>query len=193
MAEAGENKELVTGEKPEEGLPEGGVAVGEQAEETGGAPGKEKIDPPSKGSKKWIVLSIPLLILVISGITIKFYPGFLNKGQDKDLFTRSVDINNDNLNEEILSPFFIPPSDERSRGAVRIDFSVIWDGLASIRFSKRELRIRSDLSKFITDFADKTDDLNENIPLLEQEMTSFFRNALGVRDLAIKIKEIRYI
>ena len=125
-------------------------------------------------------------------MVIHIAPEFLNTEQDKEILLQPIDINEDNLSEEILSPFFIPPSDELSRGAIRIDFCVIWNVLASIRFSKKELRIRNDTINFITDLADETDDLNESIPILEQKMSMIFRNALGVRDLVIKIKEIRY-
>lgn len=193
MADEREEKELLAVEETEEESSETGDSEGEQGQSAPKIPDGKTIRHPSKGSKKWIILSVSLLVLIISGLTVKFFPNLLNMGEEKELLIRPIDINNDNLSEELLSPFFIPPSNKSSRGAIRIDFSVIWDNLASLRFNKKELKIRSDLSKFITDFANSTDDLNENISYLEQEMGVFFRNALGARDLVIKIKEIRYL
>lgn len=193
MAEESEEKELLAEGEAEEESSEGEDVKGEEAEEGQKIPDRKTIPHAIEGSRKWFFLSIPLLVLIMLGVAVKFFPDILNMVKERELFIEPIDINNDNLSEEILSPFFIPPSDKSSRSAVRIDFSVIWDGLASVRFNKKELRIRNDLSKFITDYANRTDDLNDNISYLEQEMSVFFRKALGVRDLAVKIKEIRYL
>jgi hypothetical protein len=191
MAEEKEKKEALAERENEE------QASGEEASETGPKGDKQEVSPENEispaptGSKKWILLSVLGLILAISGLGIKFAPDFLNKKQDSMI--PLIDINEDNLSEEVLSPFFIPPSTEFSRGAIRIDLSVIWDGLASIRFNKQELKIRGLLLSYITKLSEETKDLNSKSSFLEEEMSRLFRESLGVRDLVIKIKEIRYL
>lgn len=140
--------------------------------------------------KKWKLLIFLGTILVISGLGIKFAPDLL-KMNDQDILL-NINTDDDNLTEEDLSPFLIPPEEGNLKGAIRIDLSVIWDGLASVRFEKKGLQIRSDLYRKLTDIARENDDLNSMIPFLENKIGSVFRKSLGVRNLAIKIKEIRY-
>ena len=40
--------------------------------------------------------------------------------------------------------------------------------------------------------AEQNRDLNEKIPYLENEVSSMLRSSLGVQNLAVNIKEIRY-
>lgn len=96
----------------------------------------------------------------------------------------------DNLWEEKLSPFFIPLPPNGSCRALVIDLSVIWDGVASFRFRKMELRIRNRLYDFTVNLA-KRKDLKENAPLLETEMGRILKESLSTEELAIKIREIK--
>jgi hypothetical protein len=153
---------------------------------------KKKRKKSRFGLKKWILLTCFILILMFAGFYFIFLPGSsFNPRHDVkvDLF---LDPKNDNLKEEMLSPFFIPPSSPTSRGAIRIDLSVVWNGLASIRFKKKELQIRGDLYAYMTKLAEDNTDLNPMIPFMEEKIGKIFRDSLGVRDLAIRIKEIKY-
>ena len=156
-------------------------------------PLQKDISQSRVGLKKWILISLLGLILIFMGLGLKFGPKIYNSMEGSQSFIPSINIDDDNLSEEILSPFFIPLETGSSKGAIRIDLSVIWDGLASVRYKKKELRIRSNLYGFIIDLAEETEDLNNRISFLEAEIGRVFRDSLGVRDLAIKIKEIKYL
>lgn len=139
---------------------------------------------------KWKLLILLGSVLAVTGLGIKFAPDLLKMNGQGNLLEINKD--NENLTEEELSPFFIPSEEGSLKGAIRIDLSVIWNGLAAVRFEKKGLQIRSDLYIKLTDIARGNDDLNSMIPFLENKIGSVFRESLGVRNLAIKIKEIRY-
>ena len=144
----------------------------------------------SSGSKKWIFIIILGMILGISGFGILFKPEQFQFLMKKSFKTHEVKIDDNNLSEEILSPFFIPPGS--SDDTIRIDLSIIWDGLASVRFRKRELSIRSMMYDKFNEIAGQYQDMNEKIPYIEDEVSSMLQNSLGVQNLKVKIKEIRY-
>ena len=149
-------------------------------------------------SRKWILLSVLGLFLAMAGIGVTFFaPDLLRRKEDAKQETKLnfplAKINEDNLKEEGLSPFFIPPSTIPSRDAIRIDLSVIWDGLSSIRYKKKELRIRNDIFKYIIKVAEETDELNSRIPVMEEEIGKLLQESLGTGDLVIRIKEIKYL
>ena len=160
--------------------------------DTGEGSKKKKRKKSRFGLGKWILLTCFILILMFAGFYLKFLPGLsFAPSQDikVDLF---LNPKNDNLKEEVLSPFFIPFSSPTSRGAVRIDLSVVWTGLASIRFKKKELQIRGDLYAYMTKLAEDNEDLNPMIPFMEEEIGRILRDSLGLKDLGIRIKEIKY-
>jgi hypothetical protein len=109
---------------------------------------------------------------------------------EKKFKTPEISVDEDNLREEMLSPFFIPPGPVDD--TIRIDLSIIWDGLASVRFKKKELNLRNMMYEKFYTMAEQNQDLNEKIPYLENEVSSMLRSSLGVQNLEIKIKEIRY-
>ena len=160
---------------------------------------------PAKGrghnfivSRKWILLSLLGLILVMAGIGVTFFaPDLRSHKKDVKQETKInlpfMGIKEDNLSEEVLPPFFIPPSTMPKRGAIRIDLSVIWDGLSSIRYRKKELEIRNDIFKYIIKVAGETDELNSRIPSMEEEIARLLQESLDTGDLAIKIREIKYL
>ncbi len=145
------------------------------------------------GSKKWILLAGFILFLIFAGLGIKFLPVLSPKKNGLQPLTPLIVSKNDNLKEERISPFFIPPSAESSRGAIRIDLTVIWNGLASIRFQKKKIQIRNSLYQYISELADQDEDLNTMIVSLENGMSNILQDSLGVRDLVIKVKEIKYL
>ena len=130
-------------------------------------------------------------ILIVLGITIG--PKWLNNQGEKHPGIKPDGFFQDNLQEEGLSPFFIPLPPGSPKRLVMIDFSVIWDGLASVRFNKVELRIRDYLYRYIVELAERSEDLQEKTALLETEMSRIFRERLGMENLEIKIKEINYL
>lgn len=157
-------------------------------------PSTEEEEAPVKAKKKsgkikWIFIAL-IIILGISGLGTKYAPEYFSFLNLNKFETRGIRIDEDNLSEEVLSPFFIPPGPERD--AIRIDLSIIWDGLASVRFKKKELVLRSMMSDKFNDIAEQNQDLNEKIPYLEKEVSSMLRDSMRVQNLEIKIKEIRY-
>ena len=164
-----------------------------------GGTDEKDMEPDNQGptadsarSKKWVLLLTAALIIVLSGIGIKLAPDFLNIRKTSEEFISPSDMNKENLKEQNLSPFFIPPSKDSSWGAARIDLSVIWDTLASIRFGKNKLIIRDKLYNYITEMSSENKDLNSEISIMEEGIAGILRDSLGVRDLVIKIKEIKY-
>lgn len=180
------SKEIKEDKAPEEGLNEDAGKEPDSSEQE-----EKQVKPKKKSGRiKWILVIIPGIILVIWGLGIKYAPeqfSFLIKTK---LRTQEVKIDEDNLSEEILSPFFIPPG--LADDAIRIDLSVIWDGLASIRFKKKELVLRNMMYEKFYTIAEQNPDLNKKLSYMEDEVSSMLRSALGVQNLVIKIKEIRY-
>ncbi len=95
--------------------------------------------------------------------------------------------------EEKLPPFFIPLQPDAANQAVMIDFSVIWDGLASFRYKSMALQIRNRLYWYLVGLSEKEQGLEEKVAFIEAQLSKIFRESLGMEDLAIKIKEIREI
>jgi hypothetical protein len=166
-------------------------------DEESGSEDKEKKDAPgSKGkvgifkgiSKKWLLLGVLIFILFAGGAIALLT---LTSGKKQSL--PPVDLTGDNLKEESLSPFFIPPSPDLSRKAVRVDLTVIWDGLAAVRYKSGELRVRAEAYDYLKSAAEKTEDLNSQKSVIEEEMGVIFRKDLGVNNLAIRIKELKVI
>jgi len=143
--------------------------------------------------KKWWIPALLLLVLIggVSAAVYKFGLIDILKGKDKKIVP--VDINYDNLKEETLSPFFIPPSADLSRGAIRVDLSVIWDGLASVRFKESEIRIRTHIYDYLVKASEGTEAPDSKKAVMEEEMGVIFRKLLGVKNLAISIKELKSI
>jgi hypothetical protein len=138
--------------------------------------------------KKWLFLGIPVFIIFTVGAI-----ALLSLMGDKKKTLPQVDLTGDNLKEESLSPFFIPPSPDLSRGAVRVDFTVIWDGLAAVRYKSGELRVRAEVYDRLKGIAENTADLSSQKAVMEEEMGAIFRKTLGVANLAIRIKELKII
>ena len=166
---------------------EDGQNDGSESKEKGGVPGISWI------RRFWIPGLITVIILIAAGTAAILKPDLLNIIKGKRSPSSSIDLTKDNLQEESLSPFYIPPSIDLSRGAVRVDLTVIWDGVASVRFKTNELRIRSDVYDYLIKTAENTVDLNSQKAVMEEEMGGIFRKSLGVQDLAVRIKELKSI
>lgn len=142
---------------------------------------------------KWSFLLAPGSLFILIGIGVTIGPKWLNDNKERHPAIKSGGIFQDNLQEEGLSPLFIPLPPGSPKQVVVIDFSVIWDGLASVRFKKRELKIRDCLYGHIVGIAEKNEDLQQKVALLETEMSRIFRESLGMESLEIKIKQINYL
>jgi hypothetical protein len=166
----------------------------EDAEDKDGSEAKEEGGKARRSPiRRWWIPGLILLILIAAGITVFLKPDLLKLIKGKRSVDYSVDLTNDNLQEEGLSPFFIPPSADLSRGAVRIDLTVIWDGVALVRYKNNELRVRAEVYDYLIALAEKGEDLNLQKTVMEEGMSGIFRKSLGTKDLAIKIKELKFI
>jgi hypothetical protein len=97
----------------------------------------------------------------------------------------------DHLFEEALSPFFIRLPPKSSSRLLMVDFSVVWDGVAAVRFKKRELEIREYLFHHLSDLVRKKKNLQDRVPYLETEIARILQESLGREGLEIKIKEAK--
>ena len=186
------SEEIKEDEVPEEELKaETGDETAPAESENTSTPEEKPVKSKKKpGKKKWIFLILIVVLIGVSGSGLVLMPekfSFLNKN---DFQYSEVSINEDNLSEESLSPFFIPPGPETK--TIRIDLSIVWDGLASIRFKKKELGNRKMMYEIFYEKALQHEDLNEQKSYLENEVSSMLRKSLDAPNLVIRIKEIRY-
>ena len=166
----------------------------EETEEKADSQPKEKGGKPRKSLiRRWWIPGLIIVILIAAGITVFLKPDLLRLIKGKRAVDYSIDLTNDNLQEEGLLPFFIPPSADLSRGAVRVDLAVIWDGVASVRYKNNELRVRAEVYDYLTALAQESEDLNSQKTVMEEGMGGIFRKSLGTKDLVIKIKELKFI
>ena len=168
----------------------------EEAQKADPAPGKKlglgRITQLLSNHKWSFLLALGSFFILI-GLGITIGPRWLNNQEEKRPGIKQDGLFQDNLREEGLSPFFIPLPPSSSKRLVMIDFSVIWDGLASVRFNKVELKIRDYLYRYIVELAERGEDLQQKTALLETETSRIFREWLGMENLEIKIKEINYL
>lgn len=144
-------------------------------------------------NRKWSFLLAFGSFFILIGLGITIGPKLLNNQEEKRPGIKPDGFFQDNLQEESLSPFFIPLPPSSPKRLVMIDFSVIWDGLASVRFNKVELKIRDHLYRYIVELAERSEDLQQKTALLETGMSRIFREWLGMENLEIKIKKISYL
>lgn len=154
--------------------------------------GDDKKPQPVKkksGKIKWIIVILIGVVLGASGIGYMFKPEVFTS-LFKKKFDAPLIIDEEKLSEVDISPFFIPPGPTDK--AIRIDLTVVWDGIASIRFKNNELSTRHMMSERFNKLAGQHPDLNIVKSDLENEIGSMLRSSLGVQNLIIRIKEIRY-
>ena len=178
---------------PQDADPEEGESDSEDEGKKGALEPKGKFGFLKGIDRKGLLIGLLVFIFVGGGAIAIFKSGLMDTIIGKKHSLPPVDLTGDNLKEESLSPFFIPPSSDLSRQAVRIDLTVIWDGLASVRFKSNELRVRAETYEYLKGFAEKTTDLSSQKSVMEEEMGAIFRKSLGVNNLAIKIKELKVI
>ena len=164
----------------------------EEKEEKNKKTGKSKPAKPVKksGKIKWIFLIFILLLAGAAGAAYYLFPDKFTFLPINNNQAENITVDEDNLVEETLAPFFIPPGPSSS--PIRIDIMAVWDNLASIRYKKKELKTRNMIYNKLYKMAGEARDLNNDIPAVENEVSLLLSNALGVQNLEIKIKEIRY-
>jgi len=155
---------------------------------------EEKVEKPRASliRRLWIP-GLLIFIFFAAGTAVFLKPDLFDSIKGKEKPDYSIDLSNDNLQEEDLSPFFIPSPDGSSRGAVRVDLSVIWDGVASVRYKANELKVRAEVYDYLVGVDGEITDTDELKKMIEEGMTDIFRKSLAIKDLAIRIKELRVI
>ena len=163
----------------------------EVARSAGMAPGRFRA-MMSKRKKSLLIALLGLVSIAIGlsrtlglngALGFRLYPRMSNSsGEPRDHYV-----------EESLSPFFVPlPSTSAERVAV-IHFNVIWDGVASVRFKRKELQIRDSLYRSILEQTKEGFDPQEKSPILEAEMSRTFRESLGSKEIEIRIKSVKIL
>ena len=140
---------------------------------------------------KWVTLIITLSL--IGGLMVmgfKFGKQYLPGQHNEALMSPSESIK-DNMREASIAPFFVPLSPGSLKNMVRVDLYVVWDGLASVRYSNKELHTRDRLYGFLTELVKKNQDLNSQVSFIEAEMSRIMRESIGVNDVVIRIMEIK--
>lgn len=172
---------------------EPGQDTADKAQEDVSIPEEKAAGPrPSLIRRLWVP-GLLIFVFIVAGTAVFIKPDLLDAIKGKKKPDYSIDLSNDNLQENDLSPFFIPAPDGSSRGAVRIDLSVIWDGVASVRYKANELRVRAEVYDYLVDIDGGITDPDELKTVMEEGMTGIFRTSLGTKDLAVRIKELKVI
>ena len=151
MAREKENEMMETEAMESDGVSESSKETETDGKDNGNSSGKgeEKTDSKERSGffasilkHKWFLLFSLLIVFSFIGLGLKFSPELLNRfAMEKHVIALS-EIKDENLKEEMLDPFFILLSPKSQMTVVRIDLSVICDGLASVLFRKKELQIR---------------------------------------------------
>ena len=140
---------------------------------------------------KWLIFLLVGILLIGSGYVVLHRMGWDVLAIRIPLSEPLKVTDQDHLQENTLSPFFIPLPPDSSNRVLVIDFSVVWDGLASVRFEKKKLLIRNKLYSRILKLAQRKKNLHEKGTYLEREISRIFRKSLGRDDLTVRIKTIK--
>jgi len=146
----------------------------------------------SAWNNKWTVSAImlPIAVLTIVGLTLGF--GWPGKERIGPPIQRGDMILQEPLSEESLSPFFIPLSVDGNRKMVRVDLTVIWSVLASVKYRKNEIRIRDQMLHHLSSLTRENRDLTTGPDWLENDLRGILQASLGIYNLEVKVREIKY-
>jgi hypothetical protein len=144
----------------------------------------------SGGSRKLKFVTVTFAALFLTVLTMFAYNLIIGHDR-KNLVRTGMDM--ENLNEENLTPFFIPPSRTGTGEAARIDISVVWDGLAAVKYRKKEIRIRNKIYNELRLIAENIDDLKGGVPFMEEKIAFLLMDSLEVNNLSVKIREIKFL
>ncbi|MBN1847739.1 MAG: hypothetical protein JW932_04060 [Deltaproteobacteria bacterium] len=152
-------------------------------------------EPKNRGfaffSRNWLILVLSIcLIGAIVGLTMRFAPQYIPHWQKKSMVDPSEGMK-DNMREEPIEPFFIPLSPGVSREVIRLDLSVLLDGLAYFRYSKNDIWARDRLYQYLVEEAKKDQDFDTRISVLEMEMGGILKETLNVNNVLIRIREVK--
>ena len=142
-------------------------------------------------TKSMIAIVVMAVLLVFAGLVLFLGPGLLKRLTPKSEFTR-IDVVSENIMEESLQPFFVRLPVESDHGLVRVDFTIVWDGLASVRFQKKETAMRNDIYLYLEQQATENLLIKENKEQLEVGMVGLISGSLNVSGIVVKIKDMSY-
>jgi hypothetical protein len=140
--------------------------------------------------KKRLILSLMVFVGAVVVVSTFFLsrPSFFGKTSP---FAGKDVVIPDNFREETLAPFFIPLSQGESGKMAAVDAVALWDDLTSLRFQKKEHRIRNRLYQFLVHFEEGEVDLQEKVASIQSQMSGIVRESLGIEDLTIRVREIK--
>jgi len=141
---------------------------------------------------KWILISCLAVLLIAPGVLL-ISPKWPSRDKKEQTVKFSEKVKKDNLSEETISPFFIPLPAGSPNVIIRIDCSLIWDGLAAVRFKNNKLRVRDRLYRYLVGLAGQGGNLQKKINPLENEMSRIIGESLGMQGLIVKIKKLKYL
>ena len=160
-----------------------------EKEPRSGASGKKRT------ARFWISLAILFILTTVAlGLGLKMGLNLLDRQEDRLIPEAQAEKKvNHTLFEESISPFFIPLPEGSPKVVLKIDLSIIWDGITSVRFKRKKLQVRDRVYRHMVDLATKHEDLDENSTLLETEIGDIVRKSLGIGDLEVRITKVLYL
>ena len=186
-------------EKADEGGADTGGAGGGEASDQG-KPGGKKKKKSGKGTGSLIgnplILVLGLTTMVIMTAAAALF--FLLPEEKKVQYAKALNIpmlsdnENDNLTEDVIDPFYIPTPDSSDHALVKLNMSVIWDGLAQVRYRSREVELRGTIYRMLTDMASDPGGQAMKQEVVERELTMKLRATLSVQNLQVKVKDILF-
>jgi len=97
----------------------------------------------------------------------------------------------DSLRQEDLTRFYIPLPKDSEKLVMVVDFSVVWDALAAVRFKKAEVSIRDRVYDSLSILAAKDEGVKENTLVIEEAISNVLRETLRAEALSVKVKEVK--
>lgn len=97
----------------------------------------------------------------------------------------------DSLRQEDLTRFYIPLPKDSENLVMVVDFSVVWDALAAVRYKKAEVSIRDRVYDSLSILASKDEEVKENTPDIEEAISNVLRETLRAEALSVKVKEVK--
>jgi hypothetical protein len=144
-------------------------------------------------SHKWLFLCALSLLFIFMGVNITLSPKKVKGRGDTATGFVTKKIMKEQADEENLSPLYIPFPGDSPKCMIRVEVSATWNSSASARYKKKELLIRDQLYRHLSELVKGDDDLDGKTMFLEAEINRIVKKIMGPIDLEIKIKEIKYI
>ena len=131
------------------------------------------------------------MVLLVAGIgMVKGHPR-VREWIDSHMNERVIEGERFRFTEEDIPPFFIPVAGKGSNGVIRVSFSAVWDTMASVQFERKQREIRNQVYQRLKGLEAEKGNLEQEIPLIEQEIQDMLRKLIGRLDLDIRVKDIK--